>query len=408
MATEKLTARQVAAAKPGAHGDGKGLWLKVGASGSKSWCFRYMRAGRAREMGLGSAADVSLAEAREAARACRRMLMAGVDPLDAKRKERIDAVLAAAKEKTFGECAESYIAAHESEWTNAKHRQQWVTSFFGDRPHVPAAIIKLPVAAIDDAIALKILEPLWAATPATASRVRGRCESVIDWAIAAKFRTAPNPFRWKGHLEHLLAAPAKRNGKKHLAALPYTEVGTFMAELRRQTTVAARALALTILCAVRTGETLGATRSEIDEQNRLWIIPAARTKTGRAHEVPLSDAAMTVLAEMRRHRQGERIFPGLGRDGMARALKVLRPDVTVHGFRSCFRDWAGDMTHFPREICEAALGHAVGSEVEQSYRRGSALAKRRQLMAQWARYCCAAPAGTADVIPLAGSAGRDK
>jgi integrase len=408
MASEKLTAVKAKTKKPGMYGDGKGLWLCVGTGGAKSWVLRYMIDGRAREMGLGSYSDLTLARARELARACRLQIRKGIDPIEARRERRAAQRVERAKAMTFRQCAEAYIAAHKAEWTNEKHRKQWSKTFLADEePYVPTAIGKLPVAAIDEAVVMKILAPLWEAKPSTAGRVRGRLESVLDWATTSKFRTGDNPARWKGHLEHLLAKPEGPSEDRRLAALPYTEIGAFMAQLRQQDGTAARALEFTILTAARAGESFGATWPEIDLPNKLWVIPSTRMKAGAEHRVPLSGAALAVLDEMRKIRQVELVFEGaragrpLSHEAMLRVLKAMgRGDLTAHGFRSTFRDWCGDMTNFPREICEAALAHAVGSKVEAAYRRGSALEKRRQLMDAWARYC-AKPAISADVVALA-------
>jgi integrase len=408
MAGEKLTTLQVRKAKaPGMYGDGKGLWLCVGAGGAKSWVFRFMLNGRAREMGIGSCSDFTLSEARDRARTFRRQAKEGIDPIEARRGQRAAARLDQARAITFRQCAEAYIKAHSAEWTNETHRRQWSKTFLvADQPYVPSAVGKLPVSAIDDAVVMKILVPLWETTPATASRVRGRIENVLDWATSSKFRTGENPARWKGHLEHLLARPEGPSEDKRLAALPYTELGAFMAELRQQDGVAARALEFTILTAARSGETFGAAWSEIDLPKKLWIVPSARMKAGAEHHVPLSGAAMAVLDQMRRIRQGALVFEGAARGrplshtAMWRVLQAMkRHNLTVHGFRSTFRDWCGDVTGFPREIAEAALAHAVGNRVETAYRRGSALEKRRQLMEAWARYC-GHPIASANVVPL--------
>jgi integrase len=409
MASDKLTALKIKKTKaPGLYGDGRNLYLRIARGGSKSWVFRYMIDGRAREMGLGSVDDVPLAEARDLAREQRRVCREGVDPIDTRDQRRAMQRLEAAKAMTFRECAEAYIRAHRAEWSSAKHVKQWDKTFLSDKDsYVPVAIIELPVAAIDEAIVMKILRPLWEATPATASRVRGRIEAVLDWATASKFRKGENPARWRGHLEHLLAKPEEPSEDKRLAALPYTEIPGFMAELHQQGGVRARALEFTILTAARAGETYGATWPEIDVSNKLWIIPSSRMKAGAEHRVPLSDAALAVLDEMGTIRQAELVFEGaragrpLSHESMLRVLRAMgRDDLTVHGFRSSFRDWCGDQTNFPREIAEAALAHNVGSRVEVAYRRGSALEKRRQLMAAWARYC-AAPAIGGEIVRLA-------
>jgi integrase len=415
MASDKLTALKIKKIKAsGLYGDGRNLYLRIAPGGSKSWVFRYMIDGRAREMGLGSVDYVPLAEARDLARDQRRICREGVDPIDTRRQRRAMQRLEAAKAMTFRECAESYIAAHRREWSSEKHVKQWDKTFLsGKDSYVPAAVVELPVAAVDEAVVVKLLRPLWEATPATASRVRGRIEAVLDWAAASKFRKGENPARWKGHLEHLLAKPEEPSEDRRLAALPYTEIPGFMAELRQQGGVRAQALKFAILTAARAGEVFGATWDEIDVANELWIVPGTRMKAGAEHRVPLSGAALAVLDEMRAIRDdttavpSSLVFPGarrgrpLSHESMLRALRAMgRGDVTVHGFRSSFRDWCGDQTNFPREIAEAALAHTVGSKVEAAYRRGSALEKRHQLMAAWARYC-AAPGIGGEIVQLA-------
>jgi integrase len=300
MASDKLTALKIKKTKaPGLYGDGRNLYLRIASGGSKSWAFRYTIDGRAREMGLGSVDDVSLTEARDLAREQRRLCREGVDPIDTRNQRRATQRLEAAQAMTFRECAEAYIRAHRAEWSSPKHAKQWDKTFLADKDsYVPAAIVELPVAAIDEAIVMKILRPLWEATPATASRVRGRIETVLNWATASKFRKGENPARWKGHLEHLLAKPEGVSEDRRLAALPYDEIPGFMVELRQQVGVAARALEFAILTAARPGETYGATWPEIDVSNRLWIIPSERMKAGVEHRVPLSDAALAVLDEM--------------------------------------------------------------------------------------------------------------
>jgi integrase len=244
----------------------------------------------------------------------------------------------------------------------------------------------MEVEAIGTDHVLAVLEPIWTEKPETASRVRGRIETVLDFAG----RNGANPARWKGHLEHKLAKRNKVRTVQHLEALPYTDMAALMAELRAVDSIPARALQLTILCATRTNETLGATWDEFDLAKRLWTIPASRTKRDREHTVPLSDAAVAVLEAMASIRQEDRVFP-VHQDAMRRALQELRPDATVHGFRATFRSWAGACTTHPRDVCEQALGHAIGNAVEVAYMRDSLLAKRRVLMADWADFCGSAP-----------------
>jgi integrase len=374
--TSRLTVKAVKAlrGKRGMHADGGGLYLSVSKAGSASWVYRYRPAGAPREryMGLGPLHTVSLAEAREAAHQCRRMRLQGIDPLATKRTKR-----AAIAPLTFKECAEAYITAHRAGWKNAVHAAQWPSTL---ETYVYPVLGDLPVASVDVGLVMRVLEPIWTTKPETASRVRGRIESVLDWATARGYRQGENPARWRGHLENLLPKKAKIRQVAHLAAVPYQEISTFMAELRRQEGVVARALEFAILTVARSGEVVGATWDEV--KNRVWTISAARMKAERQHRVPLTDEAMAVLGE-----------PGSGRIFAVtdRALRDLLHGMgrseTVHGFRSSFSDWCAEQTAFSSEVREMALAHAVGNKVEEAYRRGDLFQKRRQLMDAWARYC---------------------
>jgi integrase len=330
-------------------------------------------------MGLGALHTVGLADAREAARGARLLIQQGRDPLDEKNASAASARACRAKQLTFAEAARIYLTKFEGEWKSAQHHRQWHASL---RNYILPALGKLNVETINTDDVLAVLEPIWSTIPETASRVRARIETVLDFAG----RNTANPARWKGHLEHRLAKRNKARSVKHLAALPYSEIAAFMAELRGVNSIPARALELTILCATRTNETLGALWSEFDLERRLWTIPASRTKRDREHVVPLPDAAVTILKAMAAIRQGEKVFP-IGSEAMRQCLQALRPDATVHGFRASFRSWAGGCTTHPRDVCEQALGHAIGSTVEQAYQRDSLLAKRRVLMADWAEFC---------------------
>src|SRR6516165_6187385 len=415
--TGRLTFNKVKNAKPRPDGkaallcDGGGLWLQVssGRDGqiNKSWFFRYAAAEtkisrtgrryrRERQMGLGSLHTVALADAREMAREARLLVRQGKDPLDAKHQTWTAAQIAQANRRTFGEVAEAYLRKFEEGWKNPEHRMQWRRTL---RTYILPVLGKLDVELIDTEAVLQVLEPIWSTIPETASRVRGRIETVLDFAG----RSGANPARWKGHLEHKLAKRNKARTVRHLPALPYAEMGAFMAALRTVNSIPARALELTILCATRTNETLGARWDEVDLEARLWIIPAIRTKRDREHRVPLSDAAMHVLEGMAVIRQGARIFP-IGGQGMRRCLQDIRPGVTPHGFRATFRSWAGGCTMHPRDVCETALGHSIGSAVEQAYQRDALIAKRRVLMADWADFC--ASDRTANVVHLDGGRQR--
>jgi integrase len=294
-------------------------------------------------------------------------------------QQRLDAV----KAMTFDQCADAYITAHDPSWSNPKHRQQWRNTL---RDHASPTIGDLAVSAIDTGLVLKVLEPLWASRPETASRLRGRIESVLDWAKVRGLRDGENPARWKGHLDHLLPARARVRKVKHHPALPYGEIDALVTLLRAQEGTAARALEFLILTAARGGEVIGATWHEIDMDAAVWTIPAERMKGGREHRVPLSDRALAILEGMR-GRDRELVFP-LSEKAMAMLLRRIgRNDVTVHGFRSTFRDWAAETTAYPNHVVELALAHAISNGVEAAYRRGDLFEKRRHLMDDWARYC---------------------
>jgi integrase len=392
----KLTALKVDKTKEhGMYGDGGGLYLRVTDDGAKNWVFRFMLNGRSRWMGMGPLHTVSLAEARKRAGEYRLQRHDGVDPIDARRAQRLQARLDAAKAVTFKECSEAYINAHRAGWRNGKHAGQWEATL---ATYAEPVIGKLSVQAVDTSLVLKILEAIWAVKPETAGRVRGRIEAVLDWAKVRGYRTGENPARWKGHLDHLLPARGKVRKVEHHAALPYGELPGFLAALREQEGIAARALEFTILMAARTGETIGARWNEIDLLEKTWTVPAARMKAGREHRVPLSPRALAILEEMQVHRHADDgfVFPG-GKAGkplsnMAFLMllrRMKRDDLTAHGFRATFKTWASERTGFQNEIVEAALAHMVGSKVEQAYRRGDMFEKRRRLMQQWATFCTA-------------------
>ena len=393
----KLTALAVDKSKRrGYYGDGGGLFLQVGVSGSKSWVFRFKEAGKLHEMGLGATHTIGLAEARERARECRRLRLDGIDPIEARKVARAQARLAAAKAVTFKNCAERYIASHQAGWRSLAHAAQWPSTL---GRYVYPVFGSLPVQAIDVGLVLEALEPIWTAKPETAGRVRGRIESVLDWATSRGYRQGDNPARWRGHLENLLPTKSKVRRVKHHAALPYAEIGEFIAQLKQQEGVAAQALEFTILTAGRTGEVIGSRWSEISLAERLWTIPAERMKAGKEHRVPLSDAARAILEQMQAIRQDDFVFPGgktkrpISNMAMAMTLRRMgRDDLTVHGFRSTFRDWAAERTDFPSEVAEMALAHAVGDKVEAAYRRGDLFQKRRQLMDAWSEFCAMPPA----------------
>lgn len=392
--SNRLTTRQAATIKEaGRHADGGNLYLAVDKSGSRRWTFLYQLNGKQREAGLGPASTVTLAEARTKAAECRKMLVIGVDPLDAKKA----AAAAARGRKTFGGCAEELIAAKRSEWRSAVHAHQWQQSV----QDYCASIRDLPVDAVDTAAVLSVLQPIWATIPETATRVRGRIEAVLDYAKAHELRDGENPARWRGHLSLILPKRAKLS-RGHHAAMPYAAVPAFSARLRELNSVPARALEFLILTAGRLGEVLGARWDEIDIEAAVWVVPAGRMKAAAEHRVPLSTRAIAIVAAMGELRTGDLLFPGRcrGRPLSATPVRRLCQDHTVHGFRSAFRDWAGEETNFQRELAEAALAHAIGNAVEQAYRRGDALEKRRALMEAWAAYC--EPSAGDNVVPIRG------
>jgi integrase len=391
--TERLSARTVQTAKAPIGktkmlADGRGLYLRIGPSGSKSWVYRFALEGKLRDMGLGPYPDISLAEARERATAQRKVRLDGRDPIEARNASRATARLNAAKSMTFAECAEAYIAAHRPGWRNSKHAAQWTATL---ATYVVPVCGELPVHTVDVGLVMRAIEPIWTTKSETVSRVRGRIESVLDWAKARGYRQGENPARWKGHLDHLLPARGKVAPVEHHAALSYRELPEFMAALRRRGGLAARALEFTILTAARTGEVIGATWPEIDFEGCLWTIPANRMKAGREHRVPLSNAPLAVIGKLPRDR--ERLFP-VSNMAMAMVLRRMgRPELTVHGFRSTFSDWSAEQTNAPSEVREMALAHTVADKVEAAYRRGDMFAKRRQLAESWARYCESAKSG---------------
>jgi len=394
----------------GWHSDGGNLYLFVRGD-SRAWVFRFVAPdGKRRNMGLGSQYAVTLAEARKQAANLREQVKHPItphDPLAVRQKARIDNKLTSRKQMTFKACALAYIEAHRGEWKNPKHAQQWENTLatyaypvFGD----------LPVATIDDALVLKVLIPIWESKTETATRLRGRIESVLDWATFSKFRQGENPARWKGHLDNSLAKPNKVAKVKHHAALPYVEMGTFMADLRQRDGLGARALEFAILTAARSGEVRGATWDEIDLANKLWIIPAERMKANKEHRVPLSDAAVKLLETLPRVDDGVLVFPSskvnrpISDMTLTAVLRRMeRGDLTAHGFRSTFRDWAAEATNYPSDMAEMALAHTIGDKVEAAYRRGDMLKKRFRMMNDWATYCGTVRKVSAEVVPIRGT-----
>ncbi|WP_070252310.1 tyrosine-type recombinase/integrase [Duganella phyllosphaerae] len=405
---EKLSPLAVSRMKePGYYGDGAGLWLQVSKSGSKSWIFRFTIGGKQREMGLGALHTVNLSEARAKAKDCRSTLLAGQDPLEVRAASKLALAAERAKLMTFDQCAAAYIAAHRGGWKSAKHASQWENTL---ATYATPIIGALPVAAVDTPLVVKVLSHIWLEKTETATRLRGRIESILDWATVSKFRTGENPARWRGHLDNLLADPGKVVKVAHHPALPWRETGEFMVDLRKREGIGARAVEFAILTATRSGEVRGAKWGEINFDAALWTIPGERMKANKEHRVPLSTAALTLLKNM--PRMGDIVFPGktdstpLSDMSLTAVLRRMeRKEITVHGFRSTFRDWCSESVanSFPREVCEHALAHSLPDKTEAAYRRGDLLDKRVMLMQAWADFCGTVPEA-ATVTPIRGAA----
>jgi integrase len=380
----RLSARSAATLKAiGRHSDGNGLYLNISSNGGRRWVFLYRRDGKLKEKGLGGAGSVSLADARTKADVIRKQLQSGLDPIMEGRKS--------AGVMNFAECADAFIAANKTGWRSAKHLQQWENSI---KRYADPVIGKIPVHEIDVGHVTKVVEPLWSLKTETASRVRGRIEAVLDWAAARGYRASENPARWRGHFDKLLPARRKVAKVMHHPALPYADVPIFMEDLRKQEGIRARALEFTILTAARTGETIGAKWTEIDLVNKTWFVPGNRMKAGAEHRVPLSARAIEILERL--PRSSSNVFPSekpgklLSNVAMLDLLPRMKwLNLTTHGFRSTFRDWAAEMTEFPNELVEMALAHTIENQTQAAYRRGNMLERRRALMAAWDTYCAA-------------------
>ena len=381
----------------GYHFDGRdGLYLQISKSGSKSWVCKFTYLGKTYEQGLGGFPKVSLATARRLAAQKRAQLDSGVRPLGKRevRQQQLASQNASTKSgKTFKECAEAYIAAHEAGWKNAKHAAQWRNTL---KTYAYPLIGDLPVSAISVGNVMEVLEPIWTTKTETAGRVRGRLESILDWATVRGYRSGENPARWRGHLDKLLPKRSAVRQVKHHEALPYQQVPAFVQKLREIPGVSSSALEFVILTAARTGEAINAEWGEFDLAASLWVVPAGRMKAKREHRVPLSKRAAAVVRSMDALRgEGNMLFPSPAREGrplsdMALLVLVKRlagENFTTHGFRSSFRDWASEQTNFPSEVVEMALAHTVKDKVEAAYRRGDLFEKRRKLMQAWADYC---------------------
>jgi integrase len=392
--------------KPGYYADGGGLYLQVSRAGTKSWIFRYTISKRTREMGLGALSVTTLREARAKAENCRKLVANRTDPIEHREAAARNAKQAANAGKSFRECAEAYIASHSAGWSNAKHADQWRNTL---ATYAHPVIGEVDVGTVTVSHITEILEPIWHTKTETATRVRGRIESVLDWAAVRGFRTGENPARWRGHLDQLFPRRTKVRRVKHHEALPYPRISGFIEKLRRMPGVSSAAVQFVILTGARTGEALGARWTEIDSTERVWTVPESRMKAKREHRVPLSTQALAVLKQIEPLRDDSGyVFPSPLRAGqqlsdMSLLVLVKRlagKEYTTHGFRSSFRDWAAEQTNFPRDAAEAALAHTIRDKTEAAYRRGDLFEKRRTLMQAWADYCSTAVGKSGTVVPL--------
>lgn len=399
---------------PGLYAVGRvrGLYLQVTKTGARSWILRYAtgevrysKAGkpfRARkDAGLGSYPTVSLKQARERAQALQDKLWKGVDPIEERKAARGALLAAQARGITFDECARQFLKSKTQEFSNPKHAAQWSSTL---EAYAAPIIGRLPVAEVTLAHIVKILEPIWTEKTETATRVRGRIESVLAWATVSGYREGDNPARWKGNLDAVLPKPTKLKKVQHHKALPWQEVGDFVRDLRKRKGTAAKALEFLILTATRSGEVRGAEWSEIDLSAKTWTIPAERMKAGREHTVPLCDDAVRLLEALPRFEDNNLIFPGargglLSDVGLTKPIRAMGYKETVHGFRSTFRDWCAESTNYPNEVAEMALAHTIGNAVEKAYRRGDLLAKRTNLMRDWCKFINT-PAKSGEVLSI--------
>ena len=418
----KLTVKQLDnLTKPGRYGDGDGLWFQVrrpdakpkvrDAEPARSWLFRYTKQGKQRALGLGPYPLVGLADARRAANDAARAVLAGGDPIAERREREAEAKRQKDAKMTFDGVLRLYLAAHQHTWKNAKHRQQWVNTL---QSYAFPVFGSWPVQSVDIGAVMKVIEPLWTGKTETASRLRGRIETVLDYAAARGWRTGENPARWQGHMENLLPKRADVAKVEHHAALPWADMGAFMAALCKLTGTGPLALQFVILTAARTGEVIGARWSEIDMAGATWTIPAERMKAKREHRVPLTDSALDVLRAMLPSRPengdgfvfpGRKLETGLSDMSLTAVLKRMGyGELTVHGFRSTFRQWVGDRTTVAREVAEAALAHTLKDKTEAAYARNDLFDRRRKLMEAWAAFCSTAEAPEAAVVPIRAAA----
>jgi integrase len=377
--------------KPGLYAVGgvSGLQVQVTPTGAKTWILRAMVGEKRRDIGLGGYPDIPLNQARERARKARDQIRNGLDPVIERQADRARLIAEQARTITFDGAVKRYLAVKTTEFRNAKHAAQWASTL---ETYASPILGSMPVASINLHAIVAVLEPIWTEKTETATRVRGRIESVLAWAAVNGYRAGDNPARWKGHLDAVLAKPGKLKNVTHHRALPYEDVPAFMPELRKRQGMASKALEFTILTAARSGETRGAVWDEIDLQARLWTRPASKMKGGKEHRVPLVDSVVTLLEELPRFEGTDLVFPA-PRGGpmsdmtLSAVMRRMEVNATPHGFRSTFRDWAEERTHFPTAVSEMALAHAIGNKVEAAYRRGDLLKKRLQLMEAWAKYC---------------------
>jgi integrase len=402
-----LTAKRVERLKtPGRYSDEHGLYLQVTNADNRSWIFRFERDGKEFAMGLGPTHTVSLSLAREKARAARLQLLDGVNPLQARRDAKAHAAAATAKAITFGEAAQGFFDGNAASWKSEKHTAQWMQSVLGktasSRPCDPKydhcrSVRPLPVADIDTALVLRVIEPMWSTTPETAARVRARIEAVLAWATVRGYRSGPNPAQWKNHLEHILPKKSKVTKVKNFASVPYAEVPAVMLALALRSGSAAAALRFLVLTAARSGEVREARWSEINLADATWTIPAERMKAGKAHKVPLAPAAMELLASLPHEDGTDLVFIGPQRGkpisdtALISVMRRMGLTAVPHGFRSSFATWASEQTNFANAVREMALAHSVGSAVEKSYQRSDLFVKRRKLAEAWAAFCLSPP-----------------
>ena len=365
-----------------------GLYLHVNDRGARSWILRVVVGDKRRDMGLGGYPDIGVADARQKAREARLKIEQGIDPILLRKQAKSELMALQATDKTFEQAAGEYIKIHADSWSNDKHRKQWERTLAA---YAFPVVGKLSLRHIRQEHILKILEPIWTTKTETATRVRGRIESILDWAKVKGLRTGENPAAWKGHLDHMLPAPTRLKNVEHLAAVPVREMPGFMVKLRQASGTAAQALEFLILTAARSGEVRGITWQEVSLEDALWIVPAERMKMKKEHRVPLSDRAMSILKSQPRIDENPLVFPAprgsqMSDATMSAVLKRMGVDATVHGFRSSFRDWCGDYTNYPRDLAEQCLAHGADDPVEAAYRRGDALERRREIMNEWSKF----------------------